>query len=531
MKVTLRNALAGIAASLAVFSAVSCSNGELSGPGSSGPDAVSGPAVYEPDGEELPDGGDDNPTEKPVEITLPESVVFHYVYDTTNVILSKAYSSSKDAGITATKNDDGTITVTNNDYVEFKTDKSADGSFTFYDEKEKKYLSIGSDGYLAAVEAVDEYSYWTLTAVEGGYNILNKKADKYFENYNGFTVYTYNSKYPYNYVIDLLDSEKVKYEEAPVVKINLPESVVFHYVYESTNVILSTAYSSSKDAGIAATANEDGSLTVASKDYVTFAPVQNEDDGTFTFYDEAGKKYLSATSKGYLAAVEEADEYSSWNLTVVDGGGYNVKNAKSGKCLEYYGGFTTYAYDNSKSNIFVFDLMDASQVLYKEDTAGQTPDEVEKNVADETIDVASDFVSSFSDLFNDTTSVALDLENTSSWTTSDKLLTLSFGKGEGSSSPALFYYSDKKTGNIRIYAKNTFVFSTENADKKIEKICFTFSSSKYNNLSLNEEQSGSITVDGQTGTWIYADGVDSVSFINASSGQARITKIEVYYKD
>jgi len=84
-------------------------------------------------------------------------------------------------------------------------------------------------------------------------------------------------------------------------------------------------------------------------------------EGYYTF--ACNGKYLTSGATGNSMSLEDAaTEYSLWELIACDGGYYlrNVNAAYNGNAnqyLEFYSGFTTYGFNESKANIYTFQFV------------------------------------------------------------------------------------------------------------------------------------------------------------------------------
>lgn len=106
----------------------------------------------------------------------------------------------------------------------------------------------------------------------------------------------------------------------------------------------------------------------------------------------------------------------------------------------------------------------------------------------------------------------------------DSPLTVTFGKGSGSSNPA--YYT---TGGMRVYYKNTVTIS----GAQIEKVVFTFSASNYTFDAVGAAptvSNGSYSYSGTTGTWIVDPAADNIVMtLGGTKGHGRVVSITVTY--
>ncbi len=138
------------------------------------------------------------------------------------------------------------------------------------------------------------------------------------------------------------------------------QQVVIYYPAGDT-VIGSTASSNKLNAVAASMAG--GAISVPSGAAVFDVTVN--DAGEYTFV--CGGKYLtSGTTGNSLTLANSASDYSLWILESKGSGNYNIKNktaAYNGKpqYIEFYNQFTTYSYNSSNPNIYLFQFFAISE--------------------------------------------------------------------------------------------------------------------------------------------------------------------------
>ena len=123
--------------------------------------------------------------------------------------------------------------------------------------------------------------------------------------------------------------------------------------YPDSNLAVSATASGSKLSGVEATVS--GSTLTTTGAAVLEVTVDANGNYTFT----CGGKYLTAGETGNsLTLADAASNYSLWTLETADNGFYiknvNAKFGENAQYLEYYSGFTTYGFNNSKANIYTY---------------------------------------------------------------------------------------------------------------------------------------------------------------------------------
>lgn len=110
------------------------------------------------------------------------------------------------------------------------------------------------------------------------------------------------------------------------------------------------------------TANLDGKkLAAGTEAEAAVWTVNVTAEGYYTF--ACNGKYLTSGATGNSMSLEDApNEYSLWELIACDGGFYlrNVNAAYNGNAnqyLEFYSGFTTYGFNETKANIYTFQFV------------------------------------------------------------------------------------------------------------------------------------------------------------------------------
>lgn len=123
--------------------------------------------------------------------------------------------------------------------------------------------------------------------------------------------------------------------------------------YPDSQLAISGTAEGNKLAGVAATIT-DSALT---SDGAAAWDVVVDENGYYTFILD-GKYLTSGETGNSLSLADAASDYSLWILEACDGG-YYIKNANAayngnGQYMEYYNAFTTYGFNDTKTNIYTF---------------------------------------------------------------------------------------------------------------------------------------------------------------------------------
>lgn len=145
------------------------------------------------------------------------------------------------------------------------------------------------------------------------------------------------------------------------------DKVIIYYPTE-TMAIANKAAGSKMDAAYAVVTDTTINAVGAAVLVVTV-----DSNGNYTF--TCGGKYLTAGETGNSLSLEDAaSDYSLWALEEAENGWYikNVNAAYNGnpQYMEFYSGFTTYGFNDTKKDIYTFQF-------YKTDAESILPDKVE----------------------------------------------------------------------------------------------------------------------------------------------------------
>ena len=154
--------------------------------------------------------------------------------------------------------------------------------------------------------------------------------------------------------------------EPPKKVVASTDSVVVFYTTDSLAMTATFDDAGKKLTGVAATANENGTLTVPGKDHTVWTRTTYT-DGTFTLATADGKYFTSAPTGNGVSLETAPTEYSYWTTEEVNGftlyknaaANYNGKS----QYLEYYNGFTTYgAPYEGREAAYIFTVYDVAKV-------------------------------------------------------------------------------------------------------------------------------------------------------------------------
>ena len=285
-------------------------------------------------------------TESNTSITLADKInngdkVIIY-YPEENVALSGVANGKKLNGIEAILNGNA-LSAPEAAIMEVVVD--ADGYYTFICDG--KYLTAGETGNsLSWADEPSAYSLWILETAEGGYYIKNVNAayngnSQYLEYYSGFTTYGFNDTkaniYTFQFFVVTEEGGDASIGDGSEVKIYYPDG---------DNYITGTASGNKLAAG--------------TEDEAAVWTLSIDENGYYTFI--CNGKYLTAGETGNSLTLADAPSaYSLWELVECEGGYYikNVNAAYNGNAqyLEYYNGFTTYGFNDTKVNIYTFVLV------------------------------------------------------------------------------------------------------------------------------------------------------------------------------
>ncbi len=154
------------------------------------------------------------------------------------------------------------------------------------------------------------------------------------------------------------DKDESNVVAKPADKLNDGSKYVVYYP-DSSLVIGSEVggKNSNQLVGVEATPDKDNNLPL--KKGMAVFTVENKGDNVF--YLKSNGKYLTAGETGNSLALEsKASAYSEWTLEEAENGWYiknvNAKYNDNAQYLEYYYNFTTYGFNDTKTNIYTFNF-------------------------------------------------------------------------------------------------------------------------------------------------------------------------------
>jgi hypothetical protein len=235
----------------------------------------------------------------------------------------------------------------------------AGGSFTFEEQQNEFSLWFFE---------VSEDGTFQIKSVNGEFVKDGKTSPEYVEYYNDlFTVYSLKDgadKAPYTFsaytMPEYEETETPVEEEKLGVKVTdvnkLLGGAEFSLVYNKEKV-LSSAASGKKLAGADAKFGADEKLVYAD-DYATLKLEKSDVEGQY--YIVSGSKFLTCPAAGNgLSFADAKDDYSLWTIEDQGEGALYIKSVNaahnnSAQFVEFYSGFTTYGFNESKKNIYTF---------------------------------------------------------------------------------------------------------------------------------------------------------------------------------
>ena len=145
--------------------------------------------------------------------------------------------------------------------------------------------------------------------------------------------------------------------------------------YPDGQLAISGEADGSKLVGVEAAVN--GTALTASG--AAIMDVVVDENGYYTFLFD-GKYLTSGETGNSLSWADAASDYSLWTLETAEGG-YYIKNVNANyngnynQCLEYYNNkFTTYGFNETKANIYLFQFFKVTEEMPKADLAQQLAD-------------------------------------------------------------------------------------------------------------------------------------------------------------
>lgn len=143
--------------------------------------------------------------------------------------------------------------------------------------------------------------------------------------------------------------------------------------YPDGKLAISGEADGKKLVGVEATVNGTA-LTAAG---AAIIDVVVDENGYYTFLFD-GKYLTSGETGSSLSWADAASDYSLWTLETAEGG-YYIKNLTAayngkGQYVEYYHNFTTYGFDNTKANIYLYQFFKVTEEAPKADLAQQLAD-------------------------------------------------------------------------------------------------------------------------------------------------------------
>lgn len=283
-----------------------------------------------------------------VSITLADTIVngdkVVIYYPDGSLALSGEDDGKKVAGVEAVVNGNA---LSSADAAIIDVIVDANGYYTFVCDG--KYLTAGETGNsMVWADAASDYSLWALEAAENGYYIKSVNAAyngnaQYMEYYYNFTTYGFSDPAKAN--IYTFQFYVVKEEAAGTVG-------------DGANVVI---YYPDGDSYI--TANADGNkLAAGTEAEAAVWTISVDANGYYTFICD-GKYLTSGETGNSLSLADAASDYSLWELTTIEGGRCYIRNVGANyngnynQYLEYYNGFTTYGFNESRANIYTFELI------------------------------------------------------------------------------------------------------------------------------------------------------------------------------
>lgn len=264
-------------------------------------------------------------------------------YPDASLTLSGEDDGKKVIGVEATLN--GTV-LTSPDAAVMDVVVDSNGFYTFICDG--KYLTSGATGNSMTWAAEpSDFSLWVLEATEGGYFIKNANAayngnSQYMEYYSNFTTYGFNDTKANIYLFQFF---KVTEESG-------------NTVGNGSNVMI---YYPDGDSYVTGTA--DGKkLAAGTEGEAAVWTVTIDENGYYTFVLD-GKYLTSGETGNSLSLADAPSDFSLWEITFLEDGSCYIRNVGANyngnynQYLEFYNGFTTYGFNESKANIYTFVLI------------------------------------------------------------------------------------------------------------------------------------------------------------------------------
>lgn len=181
----------------------------------------------------------------------------------------------------------------------YAVEYDADKGFSFYDEEQELYLNATSSGNtLKALDAEDDYKYWTVTITEGVAEILNKGRNTYHirKNSSNPLFSTYSSAQKSVYIF--------KYEPRTPVTLTFDESSL---EYTTSN------YASLSVPGLTATPNVSAitdNITYSISDPSGITTGFSTSTGSYSLNGSEGTATITATFGGDANYIAASDSYT-----------------------------------------------------------------------------------------------------------------------------------------------------------------------------------------------------------------------------